>query len=654
MKDNNNNKTNTTKKIKSKNHFTKKKYIKKCKKLYLPFEKKVEEELIKNKIDISSINYNLEKQILDQIGKDVSPSNILPQNDFYTFINERWIINQKKKESHSLIEYDNFRIIKLKVNMQILKLFKDYAKTKNDKNKLNLIKSMYSQSDNLQSLKNCNDFIKKIEIYAQDNNNYFKFLAYINKNELISWGAPLVWGLKANETNPGYLICNFNSPKFTLVNYKLYFPTLVKKNKKYQEFINYYLKYLDNLFTNVFGKNHGYNVNDIYACESELITLFGCDKFKKKSFEIITKKDASKYGFNLEDFCLELGYTQIPEYFSVNDINYFNCVNDLLKKEWTTDKWKTYFIYIYLKNEQRFNISGSELTLNFQFKYMKGGLKNPPIDLKIIYGLVYCYGNLINNLYIDNYNNELIKDYISSLSADLKEVFIRIIKRNSWLQEKTKKTALEKLYNFKFNIGSKHIDENDFNIEYNDKNPFLNLVKCSNENVKNLIKKTNQQKNINSTVDWSDFPPKWLGNYSFIVNAMYTPTSNKIDIPLGYLQFPFVDLKQRGIEYNLANIGFTISHEMSHSLDDWGSKFDEKGKRYDWWTDKDKEEFKKIQDDVTKQYEKFASYDNYNYDASISSGENLADISGLSICVEYLRDFQLLNKYILPIQNTFV
>ena len=199
MKDNNN-KTNTTKKIKSKNHFTKKKYLKKCKKLYLPFEKKVEEELIKNKIDISSINYNLEKQILDQIGKDVSPSNILPQNDFYTFINERWIINQKKKESHSLIEYDNFRIIQLKVNMQILKLFKDYAKTKNDKNKLNLIKSMYSQSDNHQSLKNCNDFIKKIEIYAQDNNNYFKFLAYINKNELISWGAPLVWGLKANET----------------------------------------------------------------------------------------------------------------------------------------------------------------------------------------------------------------------------------------------------------------------------------------------------------------------------------------------------------------------------------------------------------------------------------------------------------------------
>ena len=34
-----------------------------------------------------------------------------------------------------------------------------------------------------------------------------------------------------------------------------------------------------------------------------------------------------------------------------------------------------------------------------------------------------------------------------------------------------------------------------------------------------------------------------------------------------------------------------------------------------------------------------------------SIGEDLADISGLAICQEYLRDFQIKNKDILPIQS---
>jgi putative endopeptidase len=90
---------------------------------------------------------------------------------------------------------------------------------------------------------------------------------------------------------------------------------------------------------------------------------------------------------------------------------------------------------------------------------------------------------------------------------------------------------------------------------------------------------------------------------------------------------------------------------MSHSLDDWGSQYDETGKLHNWWTEEDKKKFKSIQKDVIKQYEAFARYDGINFDASIGIGEDLADISGLNICVEYLRDFQLKNQDILPIKS---
>jgi predicted metalloendopeptidase len=152
-------------------------------------------------------------------------------------------------------------------------------------------------------------------------------------------------------------------------------------------------------------------------------------------------------------------------------------------------------------------------------------------------------------------------------------------------------------------------------------------------------------------IDWSQIPPKMVSTQAYVVNAMYTPTENSIYIPLGYIQKPFVDLDERGLEYNLAHIGFTIAHELSHSLDDLGSRYDKDGKLDNWWTKKDAEHFKKIQKDIVKQYEDYAKKDGIDFDSWPSIGEDLADISGFAICLEYLRDFQLKNKDILPIQT---
>jgi predicted metalloendopeptidase len=55
-------------------------------------------------------------------------------------------------------------------------------------------------------------------------------------------------------------------------------------------------------------------------------------------------------------------------------------------------------------------------------------------------------------------------------------------------------------------------------------------------------------------------------------------------------------------------------------------------------------------EDVIDQYETFAGYDGIKMDAAPSVGEDLADISGMAICVEYLRDFQHKNKDAVPIR----
>jgi predicted metalloendopeptidase len=81
-----------------------------------------------------------------------------------------------------------------------------------------------------------------------------------------------------------------------------------------------------------------------------------------------------------------------------------------------------------------------------------------------------------------------------------------------------------------------------------------------------------------------------------------------------------------------------------------GSQYDYKGNRFNWWTKEDRAIFNKKVKDVIKQYETFAAYDGIKMDASLSTGENLADISGLAICQEYLNDFQAKNEDEIPIR----
>lgn len=121
-------------------------------------------------------------------------------------------------------------------------------------------------------------------------------------------------------------------------------------------------------------------------------------------------------------------------------------------------------------------------------------------------------------------------------------------------------------------------------------------------------------------------------------------------IPLGYIQSPFVDLNEKGLEYNLANVGFTIAHELSHALDNIGGKYDANGVLKDWWSDSDKIKYKALQKDVLIQYNEFAKKDGIKYNSELSLSEDLADISGLAICEEYLRDYQEVNELIAPVK----
>jgi endothelin-converting enzyme/putative endopeptidase len=629
------------------------------------FEDKVEELFKKKKINILSASYNLEKQIIDDLKKAVSPSDVKPNEDYYSYINDRWLSEiEITEEQKYIVQVDDFRLIQHKVYVELIKIIEDFISNPSTKNskQAKCIKTAYTSFIKYNTIKQTRETAKRvislIEVFLQDDSGVWQMLALMNSSEIISWGAPFVWSLNPDDKNPKIYKCYLEPPQFSLIDTDVYFDDETDKpeDKKYKtEYRRRFFKYLHTMFNIALGDNHGYNIKDVFDTEVEIINAFICDKIKLKNdehYNLITKAEAmNDFGFNWTDFCKHLGFKNIPHDFVTSNVNYLLCGTKLLKEKWNTPQWKTYWIYLYIRQQCRWNEEGSHNYFDFEGDFVRGQEKEVDQSIKAIFPMGFLFNTFLTNQYIEKYNNPQAINYVKTMAEDLKTVFIRIIRRNGWMQKKTKEEALKKLHNFKLTVGSPELLREDPLLDYKIDEPWENLFKMSRWRLQTAIDLVDKPLIDIPVMDWSQIPPKFIGTQAYVVNASYTPSKNGIYIPLGYIQKPFVDLDERGLEYNLSRIGFTIAHEMSHSLDDWGSKYDENGALHDWWTEKDKKAFKKIQEDIIKQYEVFASYDDIDLDAVPTIGESLADISGLAICQEYLRDFQLKNKDILPIQS---
>lgn len=586
------------------------------------------------------------------------PKSMKPNNDYYTWVNYIWLNKPQllTKNEKYIVQIDDFRMVQHKVYGQLLEIVKEYIQ-QNHNQKAKEIKNVYQSflklNTNEQTKKYAFEYVQKIDELRKNKQNLWKLMAFLNKNETISYAAPFSWSLNPDDKQPNILRCFINSPQLSLIDISCYFDDGQKVEYK-KSVRSHYFKYLRELFKSAFGENHGYNVHDIFDTEVEIINFMICEKFKNQpnNYNRVTTKEAEdKYDFDWKEFAKELGFDQTPRFFITSNVNYLDCASKGLLENWDNEKWRTYYVYIYIRQLTRWNKTTNELYYDFFGNFLRGQDADLEREFRPIFALCYCFNTFLTNEYVSRYENKEHIQYVKTLAKDLKTVFTRIIYRNKWLQPITKQHALKKLRYFKFVIGSPKLLREDPLLDYSADDPWGNLVKISLWRFRQAVSLEGKESIDIPVIDWAMNPPKLIGTQAYVVNASYTPNKNSIYIPLGYIQPPFIDLEERGVEYNLAHIGNTLAHEMSHSLDDWGSKYDFDGKLNDWWTKKDKKIFKKIQDDIIKEYEVFALRDGIHFDASLSIGENMADISALGICMEYLQDFQNKNEDIFNIRE---
>jgi predicted metalloendopeptidase len=196
-------------------------------------------------------------------------------------------------------------------------------------------------------------------------------------------------------------------------------------------------------------------------------------------------------------------------------------------------------------------------------------------------------------------------------------------------------------------------------LEMGGKNPTIIFADCdfdeidTIENIIMLVKcKINYIiKNIHKKIPDKSY---WIHNglNVFDVNASYNFSTNEMTIPNAILQSPYIEL-DKGMTYNLANIGFTIAHEMVHAFDKNGCQYDDTGEIRNWWNKEDDKNYKKLQEEVVEQYETMAKRDNIKLNGKLVLSENIADISALQV-IEDVLEQQLIEKDIFgPKQNSY-
>ena len=321
---------------------------------------------------------------------------------------------------------------------------------------------------------------------------------------------------------------------------------------------------------------------------------------------------------NWEKFIVDMGIEKKLDTVNVMQPKYMAALNDFLTSTSIKDI-KTLMTWSTLNNAADYLTTDMEkANWDFYSKTLRGAQKQLPADERALGTVDNAIGEAVGKLYVEAKFPPEAKAKAEKMIANVIKAFQNRIKVLDWMSEETKAKAIEKLDKFTVKIA--------YPDEWEDYSKMM--VKEGNGFAENMLaaSKWALEKNISEIGEPVD--KKEWGMSPQTVNAYFNPTNNEIVFPAAILQPPFYNYTADEA-VNYGGIGAVIGHEISHSFDDSGARFDGDGNLKNWWTDKDLEEFTKRANALADQYSALEVLDSVNVNGKFTLGENIGDLGGL-------------------------
>lgn len=318
-------------------------------------------------------------------------------------------------------------------------------------------------------------------------------------------------------------------------------------------YVSKYAKYLEKMFTLIFGKHHPFDIQDIIYIDHWLHSCY-IPGYTPISDVDMMPIDQVKKKFGIDMYYI-LDASRASTICICNPTGLLKITTALNKNHKLRKKLNIYFAYKMMTTYSPCNVDVYHTIYDFLNQLDTNQI---PPSIYIAYNIDLHY-SVLDMYYYKEYTNHRAISFCTMLCKEYVSAYSDAIKNNQWLTNKTKHIFVRKLNNVRFSIGKKPQDFIEADINTDAFQYLLNIHNTQYNKLKNDVGKP-----VISTIT------------SYDVNSLNNIITNTICIPTALLMPHILDM-HKPLVYNLSKIGFIIGHELSHCFGEHGLFYDDEG-----------------------------------------------------------------------------
>jgi putative endopeptidase len=545
---------------------------------------------------------------------------VRPQDDFYNYVNGTWLkkeeIPNDKTTIGTFYELDDQARDNVKVIIEKLAK-KEGFKPGSAEQK---VSDLYQSFMDIKTIENLGSVPIQVELTNIDKlRNKDQLATYFATSDTIGSASPFNFHVDIDGKDATRYAAEIWQGSLGLPDRDYY----LEQGERELQHREAYIQHIIKMFQLVGIQDEQQAAESIMALETKLATVQWTkveNRDNEKRYNKVNIKDLSELApdFNWSAYIKEIGADN-EETMIINQPSYIKGFNAVFKES-NLEQWKLFLKWGMIRKYSKFmNASLDAEHFDFYLKTLHGQKEQQERWKRGVDLVNDTLGEVVGKIYVEKHFKPEAKGRMLELVENLRTAFDLSFKKLDWMSEPTKKAAEKKLEQFTAKIG--YPDQwKDYSLLVIDEKDLIgNIVRISlDEHHKGL------QKLGGPILKW-----EWMMSPQ-TVNAYYNPSMNEIVFPAAILQPPFFNIEADDA-VNYGAIGAVIGHEMGHGFDDQGSKYDGLGNMNNWWQESDLFEFKERTKKLVGQYEKFKIFDDLNVNGELTIGENIGDLSGLTI-----------------------
>jgi len=568
-------------------------------------------------------------EVVKGINIDLMDKTISPNEDFFQFINGTWLKNNtipddrtrwgSFDELRKMTDEDVLSIVDKAMNDASIEESSDQAKA------INLYKSILNleQRNNL-GITPIKTTLTKIESI----NNVSDLQAYLTEMEPKGSNAFFGTYVGSDSKDSNKNVVYLGAGSMGLPDRDYYIKEDTDSKEKREEYVSHITKMLQYLGDS--EEIAAKSAKQILSFETKL-AIPKMDKVERRDARnrynpmAVTDLQKTVPSINWDNYFTGLGIAKLDTVI-VSQLKYIKALQEIFTEDNVSD-WKAYLKWDVFNNSVgKLSEELEKSNWDFYSKTLKGAKEQRPRNERALATVNGSVGEALGKLYVSEKFPPEAKAKAKDMITNVLKAFENRINNLAWMSDNTKLKAIEKLKATTVKIGypDKWKDYSNLKIEKGN-SYFENMQNISEWRFKENISKLGEP--VDKT-EWHMSPQT--------VNAYFNPSYNEIVFPAAILQPPFYDYKADDA-VNYGGIGAVIGHEISHSFDDSGARFDKEGNLNNWWTEGDAVKFKALGKALSDQYSAIEVLPETNINGEFTLGENIGDLGGVNVGYDALQ-----------------